>query len=536
MPSEFGDHQPLLPTLPPTPRQRRIALAIVLILSIAFVVTAPFRAIQLPQSAAFIAAFQAVLFVNDLITATLLFAHVSILRWRSLLVLAGGYLFTGLLAIPHALTFPGLFSPTGLLGADDQTAAWLYLIWHAGLPLAVIAYALLKEHDRVAKPSPASQRAAVGWCVMAVTLAVCGATWVAVMGGRVLPSLFVDAVHISLFGKEISAAVGLLSAVALALLWARRRSVLDLWLMVVISAWLLEIAFFVLLTALRFSLAFYASRIYALVTASVVLLVFISEITTLYVRLGRSGVAQRHEREGRVMTMNAMSASIAHEISQPIGAMMASADAALVWLAKTPPDIGNVRASVERIATDGRRAIDVIASVRSLFRREGAGAELIDVNDLVREILTIEHDALRRHAIVVRTELARGATVSFDRVQLQQVVLNLVTNAIEAMSSVTDRPRVLRMKTVLHPSGDVLIVVEDSGIGIGRDSLERIFEPYFTTKSRGMGLGLWLCRRIVEKHQGRLTASSDVGRGSRFQIALPSGKSATKSLVDGRAT
>jgi hypothetical protein len=130
----------LLATLPPTPRQRQIALAIVLVLLIAFVVTAPFRAIQFPRSAAFIAAFQAVLFVSDLITATFLFAQFSVVSWRSLLALASGYLFTAVIAIPYALTFPGLFSPTGLLGAGYQTAGWLYLFWHCGLPVSVIAY------------------------------------------------------------------------------------------------------------------------------------------------------------------------------------------------------------------------------------------------------------------------------------------------------------------------------------------------------------------------------------------------------------
>jgi len=240
--------------------------------------------------------------------------------------------------------------------------------------------------------------------------------------------------------------------------------------------------------------------------------------------LRREEIAQLkrvREREGRLITMNAMSGSIAHEISQPIGAMMTGADAALAWLTKTPPEIGNARASVERIATDGRRASEVIASVRSLFGREGGGREMIDLNDLVREILALEQDELQREGIVVRTELAPVAKVSFDRTQLHQVVLNLVTNAMQAMSQVTDRPRVLRMKTAVRPPGDVLVGVEDSGVGIDRDSLDRIFEPFFTTKSRGMGLGLWLCRRIVENHHGRLTASSNPGRGSRFEIVLP---------------
>jgi PAS domain S-box-containing protein len=239
-------------------------------------------------------------------------------------------------------------------------------------------------------------------------------------------------------------------------------------------------------------------------------------------------LTRAREREGRLIMMNAMSASIAHEISQPVAAMMASADAALLWLAKLPPELGNVRTSVERIAVDGRRATKVIASVRSLFRRDVAATNVVDVNDLIGEILAAEHDELRRRGIGVKAELASVAAVSFDRVQLHQVVLNLVTNAMDAMSPVTDRPRVLHVTTGNLETGDVLIAVEDSGVGIDRHSLDRIFEPFFTTKSRGMGLGLWLCRRIVENHRGRLTAASDVGRGSRFQISLPASASAAR--------
>jgi signal transduction histidine kinase len=513
----------LLASLPPTPKQRRIALAIVLMMLAAFVATAPFGTIQLPRSAAFVEAFKTILFVNDLITATLLFAQFSILLWPSLLALASGYLFTALIAIPYALTFPGLFSPTGLLGAGYQTAGWLYLAWHCGLPLAVIAYASLTNNDRAAKDSSfASPRAAVAWSVAIVVATVCGLTWGAVAADAVLPKLFLDQVHISPFGRQISVAMALLSMVALALLWIRRRSVLDLWLMVVLAAWLLEIAFFVVFTALRFSLAFYTSRIYAVVTASIVLLVLLAETTTLYIRLARSTVIQRREREGRMMSMDAMSASIAHEMSQPIGAMMASADAALLWLAKTPPDVVNVRASIERIAADGRRAGELIASVRTLFRNSGAKEETVDVNALIREVLAIEHGELAHRRIQLKVDLGPAIPqVSFDRIQLQQVVLNLITNAVEAMSAVTDRPRVLHVTSQGLGQDQVLVAVADSGAGIDRKTIEQIFEPFFTTKSRGMGLGLWICRTIVENHNGRLTAASEPGRGSVFRIVLP---------------
>ena len=182
--------QLLLATLPPSPAQRRLAIAVVLTLLAAFVVTAPFRTIQLPKSGGFITAFQTVLFVNDLITATLLFAQFSMLRWHALLALAIGYLFTALIAIPYALTFPGSFSETGLLGAGYQTAGWLYLIWHCGLPLAVISYALLKGMDRPTKLYRGSTRAAIAFSVAIVAALVCGLTWAVIAGDDALPWLF----------------------------------------------------------------------------------------------------------------------------------------------------------------------------------------------------------------------------------------------------------------------------------------------------------------------------------------------------------
>src|SRR5262249_31655695 len=145
----------------------------------------------------------------------------------------------------------------------------------------------------------------------------------------------------------------------------------------------------------------------------------------------------------------------------------------------------------------------------------------------------VEHDELQHHRIAIKTDLASVAAISFDRTQLHQVVLNLVTNAVEAMSTVPDRPRVLWVRAGFQAAGEeVAITVEDSGPGIGQDDLARIFEPFFTTKTRGMGLGLWLCRRIVESHHGRLTAMSDIGRGSRFQIVLPSGKIQSRTATE----
>jgi signal transduction histidine kinase len=528
--TEPVEYQFLLAILRPSRGERRLALGTVLILLALFVLTAPFRAIQLPSSPAFIAAFQTMLLVNDLITATLLFAQFSILRWRSLLVLASGYLFTALIAIPYALTFPGLFSPTGLLGATYQTAGWLYLFWHAGLPLAAIGYALLETTDRREKPLHGSTRDAIGLSVAIVITIVLGLTSVAITEGEALPFLFSDAVHITPFGKQISATLALLNIIALGLMWSRQRSVLGLWVMVVLWAWLLEIGFFVLLTAIRFSLAFYASRVYAVVTASIVLLVLLSENVTFYARLGRSMVMQRREREGRLLSMDVMSAAIAHEINQPLTAIVANADVGLISLAKRPPNLDLIHDALTDIAAEGSRVHDAIQAVRAMFKNKkepGAtlleGGTLFDGNELIRETIALLRSELDGAEIMVLLDLDPKLPFFFaHRGQLQQVMINLVNNGVDAMRNLTERARLLRIETKPLQASNLEVKIADSGPGIKSENTSRIFDPFFTTKPNGMGMGLAICRTIVEAHGGTLSVSPNVRHGSVFCIRLPS--------------
>ncbi len=455
-----AEHEFFLATLPPTLRQRRIALAVVLALFIAVIVVAPFRAIQLPQSAAVVAVMQVTVLINDLVTATLLYAQYAVLRWRSLLLLAGGYLLTALIGFSYSLSFPGFFAPNGLLG--NQTTGWLFLIWHSALPVAVIAYVLLKDADRARKVVYEQSRAPIGFNVIAVILLSFALTGVAMTANDVLPPLFLHVNRVGRFAQVLAGLVALLTALALALLWVRRRSVLDLWLMVMLVPLLLDVVFVALVTAVRFSVSFYAARTLWVVTASVILLVLLAETTALYARLARSYVISRREREERMTVMDAMSASIAHELSQPLGAMIANAHAAQLWLSKTPPDLAKARTSVERIESDGRRASDVIASLRALFQSNSLQKQLLDVNDLIREVLAIEHAELKGHGVVVRVELADSLPRVFcERIQLQQVIMNLMRNAAEAMRPVNDRARVLRLSSELYGSGDVRIRIEE---------------------------------------------------------------------------
>jgi signal transduction histidine kinase len=225
----------------------------------------------------------------------------------------------------------------------------------------------------------------------------------------------------------------------------------------------------------------------------------------------------------RLTTMGAMTASIAHEINQPLAAIVTNSSAALRWLGHAEPNLDEARSALKRIVSDGHRASKVIGSVRAMFKKEGEQRGIIMVNELVAEVLPLAHVNLQRAGALVETVLDVGIPpVWGDRVQLQQVLLNLIVNGAEAMIAVEDRPRVLLIKSSRwdDPYG-ALISVADSGTGIETGSEERIFEAFFTTKSSGMGMGLFICRSIVEGHGGRLWATSGDPHGSVFFLSLP---------------
>lgn len=227
-------------------------------------------------------------------------------------------------------------------------------------------------------------------------------------------------------------------------------------------------------------------------------------------------------RVSRLTTLGELTASIAHEVNQPIGAMVTNAAACARWLAAKPPDMAEAQAALENIVADGKRAGEVIARIRALTRRQAPRMELLDVNRKVREVLALAEHELKTHDIVLRTELAPTLpSVAGDRVQLQQVLLNLIVNAIEAMSGIRDRPRELTIVTAAKEPGAVVLEVRDSGPGLDKEDAERAFEPFYTTKAQGIGIGLSISRSIVEAHGGRLWATPNQPHGAMFRFSLP---------------
>jgi signal transduction histidine kinase len=239
-------------------------------------------------------------------------------------------------------------------------------------------------------------------------------------------------------------------------------------------------------------------------------------------RLAQANIMLERERDNKLMSAQAITAAIAHEVRQPLAGIVTNANAALRWLGRTPPDHDEVRAALNRIQGEGHRTSEVFDAIRTLFRKGDQGRQRININEIIVEVLQSLRGELEEHEVETLPELTElPALVDGHRGQLREVILNLVNNALEAMDATTDRSRVLRVTTQLHGRDAIAVTVEDSGPGIDPQKLDGIFTAFLTTKSQGMGLGLAICSMIVEQHGGQLTASSDGKSGALFQFVLP---------------
>jgi C4-dicarboxylate-specific signal transduction histidine kinase len=224
----------------------------------------------------------------------------------------------------------------------------------------------------------------------------------------------------------------------------------------------------------------------------------------------------------RVTSLGALTASIAHEVSQPLSGIITNAGTCLRMLAADRPNIDGARETARRTIRDGNRASDVITRLRALFAKKDATTESVDLNEATREVIALSLSELQRSRVILRPELADDLPpVAGDRVQLQQVILNLLRNASDAMSGFDDRPRKLVIRTERDEGDHVRLTVQDTGVGIEPQAMGRLFEAFYTTKSGGMGIGLSVSRSIIESHQGRLWAAPNDGPGATFSFSIP---------------
>ncbi|MBB3769897.1 signal transduction histidine kinase [Angulomicrobium tetraedrale] len=495
-----------------------VAILLSLVLVSGFVATMPFARAPLAHSELLLPAYASATGLLEGITAALLFSLYTVQRNRALLFLAAGYLFSALIVPSWLLSFPGLFPDFGFEFGLQTTAA-IATVRRIGFTLFVLAYALA--------PARGIPRGTTRGSLMGAIAAVAGMvgllTFAIFASRETLPAFMLDGRHVGRLWSYVPPIALALYGLDMAILLRRRRSQLDLWVVLVLFSLMVELLLISYLGgAIRLSVGWWAGRLYGLVAASIVLLALLAETTLVYARLARTVAAERRVRQNRLTAMEALSASIAHEINQPLASMVTNADAALRWLAKAEPRLDKAGDALRRIVEDGHRANAVVTGIRTMFTTGTQERAELDLNALVEGAVQSASTEAMHGFIEIRTDLAPSPlTVVGNTVQLHHVLRNLIENAIDSVRIGGEWPRRVIVRTRLEAAGEVHVSVADNGTGIASDIVERLFDPFVSTKPGGMGMGLMFCRAVVEAHGGRVWASPNQPRGAVFHFSLP---------------
>ncbi len=543
-----GQRQIFLSNLPAGRSARYRALAVVLLSLVFFCCLVSFARRPLLPVNAFIPIYESALVINDLMTAVLLFGQFNFVRSRALLVLASAYLFTAFITIAHALSFPNVFAPTGLLGAGSQTTAWLYMFWHGGFPLFVTAYALLKNKESK-EDHPRSwwqgrTRAAVFSSAAVVLMIVCGFTLLATRGHDLLPAVIINNRYTPAMIFVVSTVWGLSMLALGALLWRRHYTVLDLWLIVVLFAWLFDIGLSAVFNGGRYDLGFYAGRIYGLLAASFVLVVLLIENNLLYGRLVEAYESEyRERRHAREKTselnvvkqeLHAFSQLISQDPNAPLDAMDRHAS-------RLEADYG------QKLDAEGHRLLGEVRTKSGQMKRLVDGL-MLAVSGLWREQLNLESVQLDVFVNQIVKELRASTgqrTIEFvidrlgmaqaDTALLRQVWIRLLNTAI---ASTRDQPVAVvkvgcrRAESIGYPH---LYHVKDNGAGLTTHEIDRRFGVLPSRNASANTLDpvekehvedadsdtdLSFVLHVIHRHGGRIWVDSAPGSGTTFYFTL----------------
>lgn len=488
--------------MPASQAQVRIALGVALALFSVFSATHFYRTVRLPPIHTAVLITSVVLVMAHWITATLLFAQARVLNARPLRALALGFFFTGLLVTFRLLANPG----TGFAEAHYNVPLWFYLASHAALPLAILSYAW--PGRAASEPPPfvlpghrLTDRqmiivAVVTWSLaLAAIASETSLSWTS--------PIFLTAI-----------AVLLPTIAAMALLWRRLASVLDLWLLLMLWGWLLETTL-IALSPPGFTAGWYAARGLGLVSGLFVLFALLAETSTLYAQTVLQLIAQTQEREHRFLIRDVMSASIAHELRQPLAAIMINAEVARKIASDPQPD--EIMSVLDDIIASSLRANEMLESTRAMFGRGDSERDPIDPAAILQDTLAMVESSARAQGVSVKFVMEeRPGPVVINRLQFQQALLNLFQNAIEALSYSEGPDRTLLVRCSCWEDRGVTIRIEDNGPGIAPADRKQIFDAFFTTRPKGLGMGLVIARSVIRAHGGRLEVEPRSPAGTAF--------------------
>jgi signal transduction histidine kinase len=512
----------LLSAAPATIGHYRAAAAIALIVLIVSIGISPFAQLVWVSFPGFILIQQTIQAGNCLITAVLLFEQYSISRTPSLSIIAGGYLFTALMIAAHALSFPGAFSEAGVLTGGSQSTPWFYIAWHAILPLAIIAYALNRSDQKIDETSSSawgpvmlSILGVMGSAAVIIFLVTARHDWLPALveSGRLLPASRVT----------VLALLCLPLGALLALSRTRPRTMLGLWLMVTMFASFCTIALVAFVSTQRFDVGWYVGRVVDVLTSTFILLLLLSQTIVLYERYARERERRLSEMEAvlihlsRVNELGQNVSALVHEVSQPITAISNYAAAGL-QLIETAPE--RVKPVLQRLTEQTVRVGEIIQALRDFITQHGSEKRIENVPEMLRHAIRLALAGAGESAPSIEMRHSPAASWAFiDRVPIEQVAFNLVRNAIEAMGN---SPRqVLTLVTNLTSDHMIEVSVADTGPGLSPEIRTKLFEPFVTTKASGLGIGLSICRLIIEAHGGKLTGDNTPEGGAVFRFTIP---------------